>query len=429
MDQIKKWTFYLTILVAGFATGIGTIGLFPQMWLKYGMSGMVVHVIFLAILTYLAIIESEAVMKSGYYFTELYTKISRKPGMVMALLTVGIMFLSYYTANVGLTLLSPVLGVGTVARLIAKLIMIGLIFLIITRAKEKTFVIMALGALILVILVPIIAVLFKVQLANPASTAHFKGLLTAWRPLSFGMLREAADRALYGVGLGFGFYIMLGSFMSERFKAKHIISLGVFIQYIIGILSTYAVIYSVAPYNPDLLQRYANGGEEQAIELMGALPKVLSGHPGLLALLALAIFMAGLTSILPASEVDLQIIQSMFKTNRMKAAVYLTLIVLTLGVLDSPPLIADMFLKAVSTSIFITSIFEIYPVLEGRIKPTLLQLSTIVIAATIFLIGFAIQTVYDARLGGIYYLSILLALFVIALGFAGELIKPKPEAS
>jgi hypothetical protein len=26
MDETKKWTFYLMMLVAGFATGIGTIG-------------------------------------------------------------------------------------------------------------------------------------------------------------------------------------------------------------------------------------------------------------------------------------------------------------------------------------------------------------------------------------------------------------------
>ncbi|WP_237705086.1 hypothetical protein [Thermococcus zilligii] len=39
MDDVKKWTFYLIMLVAGFATGMGTIGLFPQMWLKHGITG------------------------------------------------------------------------------------------------------------------------------------------------------------------------------------------------------------------------------------------------------------------------------------------------------------------------------------------------------------------------------------------------------
>lgn len=161
MDQIKKWTLYLMVLVAGFATGIGTIGLFPQMWLKYGITGLALHAVFLAILTYLAILEAEKVMRSGYYFTELYTKVSRKPGMILAIFAVGVMFLSYYTANTGLVLLSPVLGTGAVGRLIAKLIMIALTLVVITRAKEKTFTIMAIGAFILVILVPILVLLLK----------------------------------------------------------------------------------------------------------------------------------------------------------------------------------------------------------------------------------------------------------------------------
>ena len=73
------------VLVAGFTTGIGTIGLFPQMWLKFGITGLALHIIFLAILTYLAILETEKVMKFGYYFTEIHTKVSRKPGMIMAI--------------------------------------------------------------------------------------------------------------------------------------------------------------------------------------------------------------------------------------------------------------------------------------------------------------------------------------------------------
>jgi NSS family neurotransmitter:Na+ symporter len=116
MDETRKWTLYLTFLVAGFATGIGSIGLFPQFWLEYGMTGLIIHIALLALFGYLAILETETVMKSGYYFVELFQKVLKRPAMVLTFLTVIALFLSYYTANVMLSLLSPVLGTGTVGR-------------------------------------------------------------------------------------------------------------------------------------------------------------------------------------------------------------------------------------------------------------------------------------------------------------------------
>ncbi len=83
------------------------------------------------------------------------------------------------------------------------------------------------------------------------------------------MVRAAAERALYGVGLGFGFYIMLGSFINERFNAKTIIGTGILIQVIVSLLATMTIVYAIAPSSPERLLLYAYGGEEQAIKLMG----------------------------------------------------------------------------------------------------------------------------------------------------------------
>lgn len=426
MDQIRKWTLYLMVLVAGFATGIGTLGLFPQMWLKYGITGLALHVVFLAVFTYLAILEAESVMRSGYYFTELYTKVSKKPGMIIAIFTVVVTFLSYYTANTGLALLSPVLGTGTLGRLIAKLLMIGVVLLVITRAKEKTFTIMAVGAFVLVILVPLLVILFKTQLPKtPMFLSTAETMLTARKPVSYEMVRAAAERAIYGVGLGFGFYIMLGSFMNERFNAKLIIGTGVLIQFIISVLSTFAVIYAVTPYDPGEFFIYASGGEEQAIRLMGDLPDLLSGHPFILAILGLTVFMAGLTSLLPVSEIGVQIMESIAKVGRTKSALYLMGVVAVIGILDSPPSMADMLLKAVTTAILATAVFEAYPVIAGREKPTRIQLAVFVLSAIIFAIGFLIQSYHDIKLGGVYYVSLVLAVFIALLGFFGDRLLPE----
>ncbi|WP_297509361.1 sodium-dependent transporter [Thermococcus sp.] len=424
MDEMKKWTLYITFLVAGFATGIGSIGLFPQFWLEYGMTGLIVHVIFLALFAYLAILETETVMKSGYYFVELFQKVLKKPAIVLTFFIVIVMFLSYYTANVMLSLLSPVLGTGTVGRLIAKLLMFAIVFVIITRAKEKTFVIMAGGSLLFVIAVIVTTIAFKVVIPeNPAYLNTAKSMVFSWPGITFNMIKDAAVRAIYGVGLGFAFYLMLGSFLNERFNAKLIIGSGIFIEFLISIFSTFIVVYSVSLATVQRLAEYAYGGEEGAIKFMGDLPTILSHHPLLLALIATSIFFAGLTSILPTAEVGLQIVESTMKVSRGKAATYLTAIALGLGILDSPPSIADMMLKAVTISTFFTAIYEAYPIIAG--KASGVEKGVAVFASLIFAIAGLGAFYLYGKMGGVYILSAILAAIVVLFGLFGDSLVKK----
>ncbi|MDI3475521.1 MAG: hypothetical protein PWQ79_868 [Thermococcaceae archaeon] len=426
MDDVRKWTFYMIVLVAGFATGIGTIGLFPQMWLKYGITGLAFHVVFLAIFTILAISETEAVMKSRQYFVDLYRKILGKPGMIMTIFALGVIFLSYYTANVGLSILSPFVGAGALGRLISKIVVMGVILAVISRAKEKAFLLMAFGSLFLIVLVPLFAVL---SVTNPPKDAVYvsiaKNMLLNVPPITPDLIRAAAERAVYGVGLGFGFYLMLGSFLNERLNPRIIIGTGVMVQLILGLLSTVAIAYMITPLDPGTFLSYANGGEEQAIELMERLPEILEDYNLLLYPLALGLFMAGMTSILPTAEVDLQILQSILRTSRSKASLYLTGIVLLFGIIDSSPTIADMMLKAVTTAIFVTAIFELYPIINGRVqKPNSLQLIVATVSAVIFAVGFLVQAKYDLKLGGAYHGSLILALILVGIGILGEFLTP-----
>ncbi|ACJ15675.1 hypothetical membrane protein, conserved [Thermococcus onnurineus NA1] len=426
MDEIKKWTIYLIFLVAGFATGAGSIGLFPQFWLQYGLTGMVVHLVFLAILTYVAILEAETVMKSGYYFVELYNKVSKRPAMVLSIFAAIAMFLSYYTANTMLTVLSPVLGTGTVARLIAKILMFAIAFVILTRAKEKTFAIMAIGSVIFVVAVTITTVAFKVQISEGATyLAMAKHMLVARHPITLDLIKAAAERAIYGVGLGFAFYLMLGSFINERFNAKVIIGVGILVQLFIGILSTITVVYAIAPTTPDRLLQYVHGGEEGAIQLMGELPHILADYPTLILLIGISAFFAGITSLLPTAEIGLQIVESTLRVSRNKAAAYLVAVALAIGVIDSSPSTADMVLKAVSVTTFFTAIFELYPVLASKEKPSTSALAMAGIAAVLFLVGglYALFAVF--RAGGVYVVSGIIAAVVILFGLFGDKLVPE----
>ncbi len=429
MDEIKKWTLYLMFLVAGFATGIGTIGLFPQFWLRYGITGLVLHVLFLVLFAYIALLETETIMKSGYYFVELYNKVSKRPAMILSIFTVVAMFLSYYTANTMLSILSPVLGTGTVARLIAKIIMFAIVFLILTRAKEKTFTIMALGSVFFVVAILLTAIAFKSQIPeNAAFLGMAKHMLVARQGITLAMIKAAAERAIYGVGLGFAFYLMLGSFINERFNAKVIIGTGILIQLLIGLLSTVIVVYAIAPTTPDRLLEYVYGGEEGAITLMRELPDILANYPILLALIGLSTFFAGITSLLPTAEIGLQIIESMIGIGRAKAATYLIGVSLLIGIFDSPPTIADMVLKAVSVTTFFTAIYELYPVVSSKEKLSTPTMAVVAISTLILAAGglYAFFGVFKA--GGLYIVSGILAAAIVLFGLLGDSLIPQKAA-
>ncbi|NJE09845.1 sodium-dependent transporter [Thermococcus sp. MAR1] len=427
MNEIKKWTLYMMFLVAGFATGIGTLGLFPQFWLKYGLTGLVVHVLFLALFTYVAVLETETVMKSGYYFVEIYHKLFRRRAMIVSILVAVIIFLSYYTANTMLSILAPLLGTGTVGRLVAKVLMFALIFVVLTRAKEKSFAIMAVGSLVFVVAVAVTAVAFKTQIPENATFLGMaKHMLVARTSLSLDLIRDAAMRAAYGVGLGFAFYLMLGSFLNERFNPRLIIGTGILLQFFVSILSTVIVVYAIAPSTPDRLLTYVYGGDEGAIALMGDLPIILKEYQVLLFLIAISVFFAGLTSLLPTAEVGLQIIESMFKMGRNRATTYLLGASLAVGVIDAAPAIADMALKAVTVSIFFTSIFELWPVLNSKEKsPAIMGAS--VLATLLFVVGGIYALIMTFRAGGVYLLSGILAVLIVGFGFLGDRLLPARE--
>ncbi|ASJ12017.1 sodium-dependent transporter [Thermococcus thioreducens] len=427
MDDVKKWTLYMTFLVAGFATGIGTLGLFPQFWLKYGLTGLAVHVLFLALFAYVAILEAETVMKSGYYFVELYHKLFRRRAMIISILVAVIIFLSYYTANTMLSILAPLLGTGTVGRLIAKVLMFALIFVVLTRAKEKSFAIMAFGSLVFVVAVAVTAVAFKTQIPENATFLGMaKHMLVARTSLSLDLIRDAAMRAAYGVGLGFAFYLMLGSFLNERFNPRVIIGAGVLLQFFVSVLSTIIVVYAIAPSTPERLLTYVYGGEEGAIALMAELPTLLKDYQVLLLLIAISVFFAGLTSLLPTAEVGLQIVESMLRVGRNRATTYLIGASLAVGVIDAAPSVADMALKAVTVSIFFTSIYELWPVLNSKEKrPAVMGAS--ILAALLFLVGGVYALITTFKAGGIYIASGILAMVIVGFGLIGDGLLPAQE--
>ncbi|WP_048149172.1 sodium-dependent transporter [Palaeococcus ferrophilus] len=411
----RKWTAYLILLVAGYAAGIGTLGLVPQFWLKYGTNGLGAYILFTVAFMYLAITEAEAVQRSRYHFVELYTKLTPYRGMLIAAFVLNVLFLSYYTANVGLTLLSPFLGTGTMGRLIAKILIIVLAYLIISRAKEKTFLIMAWGGITFILLVVLLGILFRTTISpDNAYLQMANGMLHASHPITLALLRDAAIRAIYGVGLGFMFYLMLGSFLGDRFNAKVIIGGGVLIQVLVGIMGTYTLIYGASQASPGLLLNFATGGEEAALKFMGELVTYLTPLQTLL--IGLGLFMAGITSIIPIFETALQMVPALMGVGRKQGANYVAGIVLILGLVNAVPLVADISLQAVNIALFITAIFEAIP-LVYRLKHVTLPERAIAAIGIVMFAVLGIETLHNVTtMGTQYWASVIIALAVLVIG-------------
>ncbi|AAL81850.1 hypothetical protein PFDSM3638_08745 [Pyrococcus furiosus DSM 3638] len=250
-------------------------------------------------------------------------------------------------------------------------------------------------------------------------------MITSFKPITFDMIRVAADRAIYAVGLGFGFYIMLGSFIGKRFSPEKIISIGILIQLILGIIGTFAIInfLGASESGEMILKEYAQGEEEEALAILGYLPTIISSTL-ILALIGIAVFLAGLTSILPTSEVALQIIQHLTRKPRTKAALWLFMIVLLVGLTNSAPEISDMFLKCVSAMVFIVAIFELLPIITTEKK---LSIAKVVagISALIFLIGFGLQIKHIIEIR--YYISLALVVILFIEALLWEKIAPQSE--
>jgi hypothetical protein len=321
-----------------------------------------------------------------------------------------------------------------VGRLIAKVLMVVIVFIVLTRAKEKTFTIMAAGSMILVISVVVTTIAFVSKI--PSTTAFLgmaKYMIVSRHQITVDLVMAAIERAIYGIGLGFAFYLMLGSFMNERFNAKLIIGVGVLIQTIIGILATITMVYAIAPSTPEELLKYVYGGEEGAIQLMRQLPMILADYKGLLMLIAISIFLAGITSILPVSEVGLQIIEFNTRIGRNRAALYLMGAVLLIGVPDSIPSLAQALLLGVSTASFFTAIFEYVPVVSEKVRritgisPTPAQKVAGAVLLVV-LIPMGIYSFYTTiREGDVNWIGALLAAIIVAFGLFGNGIFEKKE--
>jgi len=354
MDVKEKWTIYLILLVAGFTTGIGSLLNVPVYWLQYGATWMFLYLVFLALFMYIAIREVEWVRNLGYNFGDVYRKILKRPELMFVILAVIILLLSTEPVYMILIPLSIIRWTYPTpfSKLMSKLLVIGLMFLVLRMGRKKTLEISAITSLILGIIL--------ILLATGHLGAFYLKRPYQWHMMTVSMIVTAFRRALYGSGLGFAFYLLMGNIIDEKFNGKFVVGTGIVVHVLMVVLFSciafFALFYRILIFNPNT---HITSGH-----LIYALHGGLGPLASLLA--SFSILLAGITFILPAAEAGVQILKSSFGMDRDKAIMYLAGASLIAGVLDISVSVENLLWKVFIALIISAALCEFYPVIALR---------------------------------------------------------------
>ena len=308
---------YLSLVVAAFMIGLGNIWKFPALAFQHGLGGVVVYLLFVAMMVPLIAVALESTKHKRYELLEYYLKEYGKPSLGFMFFLFNILLLSYYSIVGGWTLSSLVIEdvTGSLSGNVITLIFVfALLILILIRGREKTLDVMVIsvGLFFLAVIVTIIGMYASVP--NKGAIGHFIGQAFTWKGITGTTVKDMAVQAAYSVSLGMGFYLVLGAFLPDEVSGTKLASIGAALDTFASILATFviAMVLAVDPNIP--IQGTAL--------LFQGLPKVMLDVlklPALLYLLSFAVFLAALSSMIPIGETIVRIYEEFMRLPRDRA--------------------------------------------------------------------------------------------------------------
>ncbi|NJE12724.1 sodium-dependent transporter [Thermococcus sp. LS2] len=330
---MRKLTALMILLIVGYMVGIWTFLLFPQILISGGLKALALYVVISAALTVVPYYGLEATKKSRYFFFEYLTKVSRTPGVGISLLMfilIGASLILYYSS---VSLIS-VFGKSEILY-VTLVVVLSLLLssLILFRAKEKSIVLMGWFSVLFLVFTIIsyyqirsfalttAEKIIPVKFALDTLTGNIRSTIL---PVTFPLIMKILLLAFLGLGLGFGFYMVLGTFLPEEADSRVLIGVGYVLQLLIGVLSTYIVIYSLAVSFPGTAVLYGHATINEALgyigKIAGALLEAKSPQAKtVLYLLMVSVYLAGMTTFIPLIETAGHIISESMQSSRNKS--------------------------------------------------------------------------------------------------------------
>ncbi|MBO8174743.1 MAG: sodium-dependent transporter [Thermococcus sp.] len=379
---MKKLTALMILLIVGYMVGIWTFLLFPQILISGGLKALALYIVVSVALAVIPYYSLEATKRSRYFFFEYLTKVSKSPGVGISLLMfilIGASLILYYSS---VSLIS-IFGKSEVLY-VALVVVLSLLLssVILFRAKEKSIVLMGWFSVLFLIFTVISYYIIRnfalttaekiipVKFALDTLTGNIKSTVL---PLTPPLIMKILLLAFLGLGLGFGFYMVLGTFLPEETDSRVLIGVGYILQLLIGVLSTYIVIYSLAVSFPGTAMLYGHTTINEAIgyigKIAGALLEVKSPQAkSVLYLLMMSIYLAGMTTFIPLIETAGHMISESMQSSRNKAiSVALTGVFIVSLILNSS-YIRTLFLAMFFSFLGIMVAIETLPlILSGKV--------------------------------------------------------------
>jgi len=372
----------MILLIVGYMVGIWTFLLFPQILIAGGLKALGLYIILSAALAAVPYYSLEATKKSRYFFFEYLTKVSKSPSVGISLLMfilIGASLILYYSS---VSLIS-IFGKSDILY-ITLIVVLSLLLssLILFRAKERSIVLMGWFSVLFLIFTVISYYIIRnfalttaekiipVKFALDTLTGNIKSTVL---PLTPPLIMKILLLAFLGLGLGFGFYMVLGTFLPEETDSRVLIGVGYILQLLIGVLSTYIVIYSLAVSFPGTAMLYGHATINKALgyigKIAGALLEAKSPQAKtVLYLLMVSVYLAGMTTFIPLIETASHMISESMQSSRNKSISVALTGVFIVSLILSSSYLRTLFLSMFFSFLGIMVAIETLPlILSGRV--------------------------------------------------------------
>jgi NSS family neurotransmitter:Na+ symporter len=358
---------YLTLVVAAFMVGLGNIWKFPSMIIEYGVGGLIVYLASVVVLTGMLAAALETTKKKGYEVMEYFSREYGKPAFALLFLVFDTFLIGYYSIVGGWTLtsiISPGVPHNVVWNIGMAFLFIFILLIILIAGKEKTTDFMV-ASFVLFTIVTFALIWYLRQSVGCAALSETMRNILTWRGLDLKVALDMASQAAYSLGVGMGFYLLIGVIFPHKRSGTNVVVGGAVLDTLLALAGLVLI--------ATLITAEPSTKINSTTLLFEDLPSLIRERlgPSALYVFNVSLFLAAITSMLPIGEVIGRITAELLGTHRgygimvsLTIAAAIGIIVSTLTWLGFDPIgILD---GAVSTFILFGGIIEAYAAARGK---------------------------------------------------------------
>ncbi|AIF68769.1 hypothetical protein PAP_01650 [Palaeococcus pacificus DY20341] len=455
----------IAFLIVGYMLSIWNFILTPKYIIVFGMKGLIVSLIPMALALALIYFEMESTKRTKYLMYEFFVKASRTPGVALTLLlflTIMLSVTAYYSSFA----ISRAAGLGQFYIVLLAILTLLASALLLLIAKGKTLEFISAVSVLFIIFSIVTVILIRseatAQITNKDSllylTQTMESLKSFDHKMTFASIVQLLLITLVGFGLGAGFYYVLGSFIPEDMDTKKVIAGVLVLQVLLSFVAALIVVYSLGFAHQSYRASFTNLAESpeksfemyrqfnmllvytrnstatplESINAIYSIPIILKeggieGASKIIWLLMLSIYFAGLTTIIPLMEIGSHAASEIMQLGRKRGIFAISLLSMLLVALMYIQPIKAVILGVPFSIILIMAAMEALPIITSRRVFDESVRGLVEILFGLFLL-LGLFGLYFAFIKGTLYVklgAVIGLILLIPIAFNNLLLKPK----